>query len=312
MCDSVGPFTEIKGQGAGGVGYRLFYVYTGAEVSLEKLELSGGYTSYGGGAVYIQRQAILKLKDCLLRDNHAGVGALKSGGAIVNFEGTLEMVNCMVTRNYATQQGGGIASKGQTTIKNCNISDNQAGQLAGGIINEQGTFSIVNSTVERNEAVDEVGGIYNHNGEMEIYSTTIAHNKALGAAVGGIYTNGGNMNMTECRVIGNVANDYAGGIYAEGSNLNMKECEISRNLANGVLHGGGGLYVWYSSITLESCTFQQNTALACGGAICNDNSQGTNSLIVLDSKTRLVDNTPAQACTGRVSQRLFASTQKLN
>ncbi len=224
--------------------YRLLFLNTGADVSLENLELSGGYCKSWGGAIY-SVGATLRLSSCLLRDNHAGVGAIasrytKDGGAIYVYGGSLVMVNCIVTGNTATGSGGGVY---------------------------------------------------------------VSH-----------WIGGGSLEMVNCAVTGNNAVESGGGIHLakSASSLNMTHCVVSNNTARG--GDGGGIYLKSDAFAiLENCTFQQNMAYHDGGGIFVEGEiqRYDVNFIVLDSQTRLVNNTPSQACGAAVRAiRAHVSTEE--
>ncbi|WP_437488846.1 right-handed parallel beta-helix repeat-containing protein [Sorangium sp. So ce1014] len=111
----------------------------------------------------------------------------------INVSGRLAMLRSSVTGNL----GGGIASLGDLTVRDCSFANNTS--KTGGAINATGTARVTNSVFLANTA-DGVGGL----GEIE----------ALGGA---IYADG-DVSVTHCTFYGNRAEGYVppddgGGIY---------------------------------------------------------------------------------------------------
>jgi CSLREA domain-containing protein len=67
----------------------------------------------------------------------------ESGGGI-NSSGTIDLSNCTISNNYASNTGGGIQSGGKTKLTNCTVSENTADNFAGGI-NAGIGFSVENT-----------------------------------------------------------------------------------------------------------------------------------------------------------------------
>jgi hypothetical protein len=118
---------SIDGQGRSSV----FKVDLGADAMIENLTITGGRSSMGGGV-----------------DNH----------------GILDLVDCAVIRNTATD-GGGIGNGGTLDLVNCTLSENTAVR-GGGVYNQSsGPMAALDCTIRANstEGADSGAGIFNAN-----------------------------------------------------------------------------------------------------------------------------------------------------
>jgi parallel beta-helix repeat protein len=151
--------------------------------------------------------------------------------------------------------GGGlyIESKGVTTVSDCIMEDNFAGNGGGGVyIEYAGEVALTGCTIRNNSADDYGGGIY-----------------AYGAD---------NVSISGCTVTGNTSTDPGGGIYFDSCSLfSLAGSTISLNTSEG---DGGGIYgnyfygcyydgdeEQYYGTTLSGCTIDGNTSDASGGGV---------------------------------------------
>ena len=83
--------------------------------------------------------------------------------------GTTTLTNCTVSGNSAGNDGGGLDTSGgtyggTTTLTNCAVSGNSAGNDGGGLYNKSGTTTLTNCTVSGNFASNGggvfTGGVY--------------------------------------------------------------------------------------------------------------------------------------------------------
>ena len=72
------------------------------------------------------------------------------------------LTNCTVSGNSATVNGGGVYSRGTTTLTDCTVSGNTAGSDGGGLAlytGEHGAVTLTNCTVSGNSALANSGGV---------------------------------------------------------------------------------------------------------------------------------------------------------
>jgi hypothetical protein len=145
----------------------------------------------GDNAGGIYNTGTLIVNRSTLSDNFAQSGAVDiiegGGGAILNETGaTLTVVNSTISGNSSGfDGGGGILSRGQTTIINSTIVNNQA-QIGAGIWGEttNGQTVLFNSIVAQNTGSPDLDGFFNNT----------SSNNLVGAGTGGVL-NGINNNI---------------------------------------------------------------------------------------------------------------------
>ena len=153
--------------------------------------------------------------------NQAGGGGIRSGGFA---SGTLNVINCTVTGNSASESGGGIYNYGDLNVTNSTISGNFA-RTGGGIEHSLGTANIVNSTIAGNAASYAGGGILSgapfNSPILMITNSTISGNNA--PSDGGISNGPSSTATVKSSIIAlNTANqhpDLGGSYTSRGFNL---------------------------------------------------------------------------------------------
>jgi predicted outer membrane repeat protein len=126
---------------AQGVGRVLTIQLGGAgEVSLTGLRLSGGSGNNGGGGIFNSNGRMLTMTRCTVSGNQtANLGV---GGGIAN-EGTLALTDCLVADNSADGSGGGIHTRGDTSLAGATeVRGNSAAVRGGGILVRSGSVMI--------------------------------------------------------------------------------------------------------------------------------------------------------------------------
>jgi len=146
------------------------------------------------------------------------------------------------------------------------------------ILTSEISFSQRNITINGNDAAGEsLGVVINADGKgrallsnattglLTLISITIENGKVTGDG-GGLYATS-NLKLVECVFTGNtVTNGSGGGVYAYDK-LEMYGCSFTDNAVGGTTgnRSGGGAYVRSGDITIENCSFVNNTAISCGG-----------------------------------------------
>ena len=139
---------DASGDGQPGANdVRVFFVEEGAEVTIERLTISGGYvfSDFGGG---IYNKGTLNLTNSTVAGNRAegrGAYAYAVGGGICN-DGTLTITNSTLANNTVAVYGD--SSKGNDYVRGGN-----ANGLGGGIYS-YGTLIITSSTLSGNSVVN--------------------------------------------------------------------------------------------------------------------------------------------------------------
>lgn len=242
---------------------------------LSNCEISGNSARYSGGGVY--NTGSLIVKDSILSGN----SSVYSGGGILNgynFNddseislGTLTVTNSSIINN-SSSTGGGICNWGNSTVINCDITENNniieesANQyineyFGGGIFSDYGAFSLVDSAVSNNTGSYFGGGIYVKSGTMTITNSPISGNTAY--CGGGVF-NVGMLTITDCEISNNTAEETGGGIlngidYSDSSAIKQGSLSITNGaIFNNSSSTGGGIYNSGDS-TINNCNISDNT-----------------------------------------------------
>ncbi|MEM6772901.1 MAG: right-handed parallel beta-helix repeat-containing protein, partial [Bacteroidota bacterium] len=191
-----------------------------------------------GRVFFVEGEFTVSIENLTVRHGVA-VGSDNNGGRIQIDCGPLtdvQLVNLIVSDNYAGDEGGGIhsfGSGGSISLTNCIISDNEANgnapnSLGGGIYHSGAkTFILNRCSIVNNRAGDDGGGIYSRENSsvLLLTSCTLANN-----------TIGSN----------NGVNNYGAGIFQRGTAaaLRMINCTVVENSIIGTGEGlGAGVSV---------------------------------------------------------------------
>jgi len=201
------PATIQRSTAGGTPTFRIFYINSGANVTLSRLTMSNGNLVAHGGAIYSDAETAdtaLTITNCFISGNTGDYG-----GAIYNdgyndtpgpTTATLTIINSIISGNHGTQYGGGI------------WNDGSFGHVA---------LTIANSTFSLNSATLDTGAIQ--------------HDAFMGTATGSI---------TNCTFSQNSAGRNGGAVYIDGEEgsamLSISSCTFSQDSAS---NGGGGIYV---------------------------------------------------------------------
>ena len=186
------------------------------------------------------------------------------GGAIVNWEGTLSIVNSYFSNNSAENGGGAIYNEGELSISDSAFSHNLAEETGGAIFNWE-ELSITSSAFSNNSAFS--GGAINNWGEfgVSIVNSTFSHNWAFGG--GAIAHDGyGELSISTSAFSGNKADSFGGAInnWGEFVGVSISDSTFSDNSADS---WGGAIYN-EGKLSISDSAFTTNSA-GTGGAIRN-------------------------------------------
>ncbi|MCP4712507.1 MAG: CSLREA domain-containing protein, partial [Planctomycetes bacterium] len=223
-----------------------FYVYYG-DVDITGGEINDNYSTYYGGAFYLEYTASVRITDAEINRNEAyddEGGAFHICNYYDDFYIYLELDGCLVDGNTSDSYGGAIYSydyyDARITIDNSTFSNNYAYYSGGAIyMDDDGSLQVTNSTFSGNVSDDYGGAVYNDDADSPgMYFTDCAfYNNTADDGSGALY-NSDYMYLTQCTISGNTAtNGNGGGVsYAD----EIVHCTIAYNSApNGA---GGGVY----------------------------------------------------------------------
>ncbi|MDD2839680.1 MAG: hypothetical protein PHY80_00940 [Rickettsiales bacterium] len=261
----------------------------------------GGAISNAGGG-YISITGFLSsegIYSSLFTGNHAN-----QGGAIDNYNSTIDITNSSFTSNYVTNDGGAINNWGGTlsitsssfdsnhadgdggaiyndgdnigtiTITDSSFTNNYADGFGGVINNLAGIISITNSSFENNYSIYNGGAIYNANdatntGTITITGSSFTNNSSSDSDGGAIYNYKGIINVINSSFTDNYSNNADGGaIYNLDGILNITDDSSFVN--NSSDSNGGAIFNSSSVVSIANSSFEDNYTNGDGGAIYND------------------------------------------
>lgn len=162
----------------------------------------------------------------------------QNGGGVWCASASVVVSNCVVTRNSAQGNGGGVSGG---TLSNCTLTDNSAGQAGGGAYGG----SLNNCTLTGNYSAFRGGGAM----ESTLNDCTLNGNSAVHG--GGAHS----CTLSNCTLTDNSAELDGGGAF----HCTLNNCTLTANSAS---HFGGGV----TDSTLTNCTLTGNSAGDGGGA----------------------------------------------
>ncbi len=243
--------------------YRPFAVDNGAGLTLKSLTSTFGLaTGSDGGNVL--NNGTLTLIDSLITNSNATF----NGGGIFNDGGTVTLDDSDVTGNTAVF-GGGIfnTSDGEVQLISSHVTGNSATNNAGGIGNSfDSTLTLTNSSVTGNTAANYGGGI-NSSGDVTLTDSVVSGNTAT-AFGGGGFESEGTLMITNSTISDNTAATRGGGIdNVEGADATIIDSTISGNSGG---DEGGGIFMEDAAIlTMTGSTLSGNSATTGGGLRIN-------------------------------------------
>ena len=220
----------IEGEGytiSGDHRYRIFYNDGGA-LTIKDLTMTKGRAE---GDLIIHRKA-----DGAFRITPAQ----PLGGAIVNADGELSIINSNFSDNLAEYSGGAIANGGELSISGSSFSGNSAESNSGAIHNWD-ELSIVDSTFSHNTVAFSGGAIANVGGKLSIVNSSFGSN-STNMISGAIY-NEGELSIVNNTFSDNSADIWGGAIGNVEGELSIINSTFSGNSADtgGAILSGGEL-----------------------------------------------------------------------
>ncbi len=208
------------------------YVYEGS-IQLAGCQFVHNEATYGGGAII--RAFPATITDCDFENNIASV----RGGGLHTLDSTIVMESSRFIKNDAGDKGGGVISRGTSTIHHCHF-ENNSGSQGGGLFHDGNTLLLTESTFESNYA-DLGGGVgigsLIGNGPVTIDRCELLENHAdQGGGLSAI-TYSGNLELRNSLLAQNYAEGYAGGLAGGGENLHISGCTIAHNTAASLAGG---------------------------------------------------------------------------
>ncbi len=241
------------------------------EVSIERLTLTGGSSSEGGGAIANSEDLRIS-RSKIIGNTNTSLEATDGGGAIRNSNtGHLEIDQSIIARNQSSAFGGGITNFGGLEINDSILFGNTVKSGGGGGLDNRGSLAHVLSTIiaKNTNTAGPAGGFGNGTPDSTtvVEDSLIIGNRAVNGA--GFFVNAGKVELINSGVFKNQAQNNGGGTaLAVGATLEVDSSVIAFNRAE---VNGGGIASLEGNITLSGSRVFGNTALTGdGGGLFND------------------------------------------
>ena len=269
--DKIGMITGGYAGNGGGI-----YVNKNAKLILLKGTIEKNNARDDGGGIYVENGGTLIFDGGSVCGNNAG----EDGGGICVC-GTLETseyaTGGFIDSNSAEKTGGGIYvnDDGVLSLKKATVSNNTAKNGGGLNVHMQNDSTIDDCVIKENRAGEDGGGLrLNSKGKsLTITDTDIRENKTNNGDGGGICLCYGSINMTgtdaeKCSINNNTSQNDGGGVYvSKNTSFNATNVTISTNIAA----AGGGIRN-KGTTQLSDCIIESNHAEdGNGGGVRNDN-----------------------------------------
>ena len=254
------------GKGLDGIGGGLYVYYTHnlsiTNSVVQNCYINGPNYSYGGGIAINASNPIMR--DVIIQNNYSN----EFGGGIVISSEALDAKNIIVKNNNARWEGGGLYFiYGSVPLFNFIVTGNHSYQ--GGGIWSDSEMQCIDFEVYGNYAEEKGGGIFIV-GNTEIYTSNIHNNSALyGGGICMQAGTNGHSKIIDCQIRNNNADISGGGLY---TGFTIHSCLINSVIDSNSAKYGGGIYMVYSLIELNSLSIKNNNANFGGGLYINNDS----------------------------------------
>ncbi len=261
--------------------YNVVTVFDVSGVVIEGITISSGNANGGGtptnqgGGLYVAASG--PLESLTLNEVHfIGNHAENHGGAIFH-QRAIVATDCSFTTNTTNANGGAVDGFGYaspvSTWDTCAFTSNTAAQY-GGAISFSDDNDFINCTFDSNLATAIDGGalaIWSGSTDATIDTCQFDNNSAG--------NNGGAISVLSgalCDILNSMftSNDAlgndGGAVSCILSTIDLDDCDFEQNSA---FDNGGAVYVSGATATIDLCKFDTNTATGSGGALFELNTQ---------------------------------------
>ncbi len=248
LDEVVALYNTVQGDGASGGAIANL----GGRLAVERSLLSLNSATRAGGAIEADAGTTVVRASRLTR-NTTGDGPGNGGALHLTGEGTVDVLNSLVTDNVAAAEGGGLWNSAV------------------------GTMTVDGSFVERNVANGDAadsggGGLYNDGGTLTVSKSEVNDNTATvgSGSGGGILNNGGMLDVDDTTIRGNVSARAGGGIETVAGTVDLHRVFLNGNTTGDAPGNGGGLHVTgAATVDVRNTIVGHNTAAAEGGGLWN-------------------------------------------
>jgi len=234
------------------------YLYTEASMSAVNSSVSHNGASDDGGGVYA-RDGFLDLFDGSLISDNTAHG--DDGGGVWLREGSLQVSSSAILGNWASDDGGGVYLFGASMLaENSAVSHNEAQNYAGGVsLRSSSILTASGSDFDHNTAAVMGGALAALSSAVDLLEGSSASNNTAGLCTSNDWTDSGG---DDCQAYIPYADDWCG--FEESAEM----CCICGGGSSPDVSGGGGMYVYESTLTATGSVIAHNVAATGkGGAL---------------------------------------------
>lgn len=268
VCDCLLSNCVIQGNWAVQGGGIMEDSYGGPPgVIANQCSIIGNWAYSAGGGICGPTPGVRSLPPTVTNCVFIGNSSLNGGGAC-----WVELLNCVLTANWATSNGGGVY---ECLLTGCTLTGNSATNYGGGgFFNEPWTLTyITNCVFSDNSSFQGGGGIASGPPGYGAYAANSVFQFNSSGTGGGSYAAG----LDNCLVVSNSAVNSGGGSY----NCGVNNCTVIGNFSAGT---GGGAAQSRVNNSIVYC----NSALSGGANTYYDNLY--NCCAIPDSTSTAFDN----------------------
>ena len=172
-------------------------------------------------------------------------------------------------RHYNPFNGGGVYNDGSFTMSGGCILNNDADNDYGGGVYNRNRFELSGSALIFNNNARLGGGIYN-SGSFTMSGGSINENHSGGAGGGVLNYTSGTFTMTGGLISGNATERSGAGVCNwEGQFIMSDNAVISHNVSTDTYGGGGGVFNFNGTFTMNGGSINNNKAPKGGGGVEN-------------------------------------------
>lgn len=212
--------TVVDGAGhsidAGGKA-RIFFIKE-KNIVIKNITFINGFNG-DGGAIVIDKNADVIIRDCTFRSNHAK----KLGGAIINF-GSLTLENVVFEGNVAEMEGAALDNQpgADMTISGCSFRQNNSAKNGGALMNmSDEPVRISDTEFVRNSAATDGGVINNNANSAQLFVDDCRFIDNRSGAGGGAIANWGNVTISNSQFQSNFSKTNGNDINFQKGSLKL-------------------------------------------------------------------------------------------
>ena len=206
-------------------------------------------------------------------------------------------------RYYNYFNGGGVYNNGIFVMTGGVISDNHADNDYGGGVYNNSSFGLTGSAVISKNNARLGGGIYN-SGSFTMSGGNIKENHSGGAGGGVLNYTSGTFTMTGGLISGNGTERSGAGVCNwEGQFIMSDNAVISDNLSTDEYGGGGGVFNFNGTFTMNGGSINNNKALKGGGGV--ENYAENNYKIIFTMNGGTISGNEAGKLGGGIWHRVY-------